>query len=156
LDEAASGHALFAYGSLQVEEVMEAVTGRRFIGRPATLPGHRRRLLYGCTYPGVVADEVESTPGVLFEGLAASDLEILDLFEGEPYERRRLQLEVVAPVRARSTAFVYVVRDDRASLMSATAWDLATFRERSLATFLEQCHAFRREALRGGRWTRPD
>lgn len=155
MDEAASRHALFAYGSLQVEEVMEAVTGRRFTGRPATLPGHRRRLLHGCTYPGVVVDRLESTPGVLFEALAASDLEILDLFEGEPYERRVVQLEIAGPECARPTAFVYVVRDECAALMSGTPWDLATFEERSLATFLEQCHAFRREALRGGRWTRP-
>jgi gamma-glutamylcyclotransferase (GGCT)/AIG2-like uncharacterized protein YtfP len=156
VDEAASRHALFAYGSLQVEEVMEAVTGRRFKGRPATLPGHRRRLLHGCTYPGVVPDGLESTPGVLFEGLAEADLEILDLFEGEPYARRAEQLEIDGPVRARSTGFVYVVRDECAALMSGAPWDLATFRERSLSTFLEQCRAFRREALRGGRGKRPD
>jgi len=90
-------HALFVYGSLQVDEVMEAVTGRRFSGRPAILPGHRRRLLVGRSYPGVVPDPGESTPGIVFEGLASDDLEILDLFEGEPYERRVAPLDRARP-----------------------------------------------------------
>jgi gamma-glutamylcyclotransferase (GGCT)/AIG2-like uncharacterized protein YtfP len=147
-------NALFAYGSLQIDDVMEAVTGRRFAGRPATLPGHRRRRLVGRSYPGVVADPGESTHGVLFDGLDAPALAILDLFEGEPYRR------IECPIRTESgfagQAFVYVIRDDHAHLMSDEAWDLASFRDATLRAFLAQCREFARDVARGTRWVAPD
>ncbi len=152
-------HALFAYGSLQVEEVMEAVTGRRFAARPARLPGHRRRQLHGCSYPGVRADIAESTDGVLFEGLDADVIGILDLFEGEPYERRRVTVGSVGasgrPARLHEGVFVYVIRDEHAQLMSDRPWRLEGFRSEALDRFLAECRAFR-EALAGGAdWSRP-
>jgi gamma-glutamylcyclotransferase (GGCT)/AIG2-like uncharacterized protein YtfP len=152
--EAGAGHALFAYGSLQVEAVMEAVTGRRFAPRPAHLPGYRRRLLRGRTYPGVVADPRETTHGVLFEGLGAEDLEILDLFEGDPYERLLAPI-AVGGAGAPRHGFVYVVRDEWAGLLTEEPWEIETFRDRALEAFLAQCRAFRRDVLRGARWTGP-
>lgn len=145
--------ALFAYGSLQLDVVMEAVTGRRFTGRPAVLPGHRRRVLAARSYPGVVADARESTDGVLFRGLDPRSIEILDLFEGEPYERRRVAVRCGdAPS---IDAYAYVVRDEHAALMTAERWDLGAFRDRRLNAFLEQCRRFREEVAGGGRWSGP-
>lgn len=151
--DTSKGTSLFAYGSLQLDAVMEAVTGRRFRGRPAVLTGHRRRLLAGRSYPGVMADPGESTRGVLFEGLDGEALEILDLFEDDAYARRRCVVHCDGVPR--SGVFVYVIRDACADLMTDDAWDLSAFRDRSLSRFLEQCRAFRVEALADGLWKRP-
>jgi gamma-glutamylcyclotransferase (GGCT)/AIG2-like uncharacterized protein YtfP len=146
--------ALFAYGSLQWLDVMEAVTGRRFTGCPATLPGHRRRRLVGRSYPGVIADCRESTDGVLFEGLDAEAFAILDLFEGEPY--RRVECSVRTEGGRLHPAFVYVIRDEHAALMTDETWDSEAFRDVSLSPFLVQCRAFARDVRRNGRGTLPD
>lgn len=146
--------ALFAYGSLQLPEVMEAVTGARFEARPARLPGHRRRTLRGRSYPGVVADPRESTDGVLWQGLGAAALEILDLFEGEPYARVACAVQPIAGPPCE--AFVYVVRDEHAHLMSDEPWDLQGFRDDALRVFLDQCRAFARDVREGARWRAPD
>lgn len=146
--------ALFAYGSLQWVDVLEAVTGRRFSGRPASLPGHRRRRLAGRSYPGVIADPRESTDGVLFEGLDAEAFAILDLFEGEPY--RRVERSVQTGGGRVQPAFVYVIRDEHAALMSDEIWDIDEFRDVSLAAFLAQCREFARDVRRGVKGTLPD
>jgi len=152
--DAAAGRALFVYGSLQLDEVVEAVIGRRCPARPATLPGYRRRLLRDRSYPGVLPDSQASTEGVLLDGLSAEELAVLDRFEGEPYERRVASLRL-APVAAPQAAFVYVVRDDFAALMTDVPWDLDRFRAESLPGFLEQCRAFRREEVAGAAWRGP-
>jgi len=146
--------ALFAYGSLQLAEVMEAVTGARFSALPARLPGHRRRALRGRSYPGILVDPRESTEGVLWQGLDDEALGILDLFEGEPYARVSC---TVRPISAPPCeAFVYLIRDDHAHLMSDESWELRGFRDDALRVFLDQCRAFARDVRAGGRWRAPD
>ena len=138
------GAALFAFGSLQIAEVMEAVTGTRFPGRPAVLPGHRRRRLRGLSYPGLLPDPDEETDGVLFCGLGVHDLRVLDLFEGDGYDRR--EAEVVLHDGTRRTAFVYVTAAHCAHRLSDQVWSVDAFRATGLADFLETCRAFRRGA----------
>jgi gamma-glutamylcyclotransferase (GGCT)/AIG2-like uncharacterized protein YtfP len=146
--------ALFAYGSLQLAEVMEAVTGALFSALPARLPGHRRRALRGRSYPGIVADPHESTDGMLWRGLDAEALEILDLFEGEPYARVSCTVRPLAAPPCE--AFVYVIRDEHAHLMSDQPWELRGFRDDALRLFLDQCRAFARDVRAGARWRAPD
>lgn len=119
---------------------MERVVGRRFEGRSASLYGYRRRLLRGEVYPAVVAAAPERTEGALYAGLESSVLQRLDRFEGPPYVRRLLPVQL--PDGAVLDAFVYVLRPEQASLLSETAWDEASFRARHLRDYLVACRAF--------------
>ncbi|MBW2383254.1 MAG: gamma-glutamylcyclotransferase [Deltaproteobacteria bacterium] len=138
--------ALFVYGSLELAEVMRCVTGHEFRARPATLPGHRRRIIRGEVYPGMVADEHTSVRGVLYEELTEDDLDSLDLFEGEPYQRERVS---VVCAGAAVEAFTYVLRSEHARLLTEVAWDRDLFRDRHLSEFLDRWREFRSKLCSG-------
>ena len=79
------GRDVFAYGSLQVTEVMTAVTGKYFPSVPARLPAHARYRLKERAYPGLAPQ-----PGRLHCGVDRLSLSWLDRFEDRFYERRTL------------------------------------------------------------------
>ena len=73
-------NALFAYGTLALPDVVDALTGRVPEARPARLAGYRCRLLLGEAFPGVERYPGSATDGVLYSGLSPADLSILDSF----------------------------------------------------------------------------
>jgi len=124
-------------------EVMEIVAGRRFASQAATLTGFRRLLLRGAVYPVVVPAAGESVRGVLWSGLDAEALAVLDRFEDACYER--LVLPVTLAAGERCDAFVYVLRPEQHALASDAPWEEADFRARHLRDYLAACRAFARE-----------
>ena len=137
--------AVFAYGTLQVDAVMECVTGRLFPGEPAVLPGFRRRRLVRRTYPGVVATPGEDTAGVVVRGVDADALARLDVFESDIYDRRVLEVRTAAgPSLA---AWVYVVAAPHAHLMSDHLWELEDFLLEHGEAFIASCRRFREEGV---------
>jgi gamma-glutamylcyclotransferase (GGCT)/AIG2-like uncharacterized protein YtfP len=125
---------LFAYGTLVVPRVMEAVTGRTFPGRPAVLEGYARFLVAGTSYPGIVCKPGERTEGVLYHGLGRRDLEALDRFEDAFYERR--VVFVTGPDGARTPAHAYVVPRRHRRVLGTDPWRRDVFETEHLAGFL--------------------
>lgn len=129
----ATSSRLFAYGTLQVPEVLQAVIGGQRDGTPAQLPGFRRFCVPGKPYPAIVADASSCVPGLLFEGLSAADLQLLDYYEGELYERRELLVTVQSTeVLAQS----YVLGAAHHALIAEEAWSLQRFEREQLASYL--------------------
>ena len=134
---------LFTYGTLMLAEVMEIVAGRHFAAQRATLAGHRRRLLRGRVYPGLLPDPGESVEGVLWEDVDPPALARIDRFEGSLYERP--ELRVTAASGECCGAFVYRLRPEHRALASDADWHEAEFRARHLLAYLADCRAFARE-----------
>ena len=137
--------ALFVYGSLQMPGIAEIVGGGPFISEPCILPGYRRRRIQGRSWPGIRPDTQESTQGLLLQGISASQIEVFDLFEGDAYERRRVQVRLLDSAEQRIDAFTYVVRDHLAGYMSDEIWDPEWFKQNILQDFTERCRVFRSE-----------
>jgi gamma-glutamylcyclotransferase (GGCT)/AIG2-like uncharacterized protein YtfP len=116
---------LFSYGTLQVPEVMQAVTGRTYEGLLADLPGYAVYTVNQAEYPGVVPQAGSKAPGTLYIGVAPQQLKALDVFEGDLYERRLL--EVVTSDGHKSAAWVYVVPARLGSRLSSRPWSLRHF-----------------------------
>lgn len=125
---------LFAYGTLQLPEVMRAVTGRDFPARPARLPGYARRRLRGRSFPGICPAPGASADGLLFDGIDAQTLARLDAFEDDFY--RRETLPVFTPDGAAWAAEVYVIRAECLGLLLPEEWSLDEFRRSQLQGFL--------------------
>jgi gamma-glutamylcyclotransferase (GGCT)/AIG2-like uncharacterized protein YtfP len=132
---------LFAYGTLAVPAVLEAVTGRRFRGQPARLRGFARQRLRGRIYPAVVAAPGASAEGRLYEGLDAATLARLDRFEGPLYVRRKLCVEPEGG--AARPAEVYVLAEAARAELRPEPWDPGAFAAQHLARYLRSCEAFR-------------
>lgn len=102
--------SLFVYGTLQQPETLRALIGRVPASRPARLSGFRRGLMKGRSYPGIVPAKGQCVDGRLLEGLTQPELQRLDDYEGEEYQRASVVVSLreqrVKPV----TCDVYLVR----------------------------------------------
>lgn len=129
----------FAYGTLQIPEIFQAVTGRRNNAHPAMLDGYARYRLTGLHYPGLIAQAGARTEGALFRGLGAREMARLDIFEDAFYER--LTLPVMIRAAEVVSAEVYVIRAERLDLIDARPWSLEDFRRNHLSAFMARCLA---------------
>jgi gamma-glutamylcyclotransferase (GGCT)/AIG2-like uncharacterized protein YtfP len=126
-------HHLYAYGTLQNRAVIALIVGRELVGNPARLAGYARFCIIGRVYPAIVAAPTGEVDGVVYSDLDAAEVERLDLYEGDLYERREL------PVRAGDrviTAHCYVLRPEHGHHLSSESWDLAAFERDHLADYL--------------------
>jgi len=128
---------IFAYGTLQVPEVMRAVTGAVFPSEPARLHGYARYRLRNRVYPGLRRERGAFTDGVLYEDVSPDALNVLDEFEDDFY--RRETLTVVTRKGIQADAEVYVVRPAYYRRLIRRNWELERFKETALREFLARC-----------------
>jgi gamma-glutamylcyclotransferase (GGCT)/AIG2-like uncharacterized protein YtfP len=143
--------AVFVYGTLQFDDVVEAVTGRRFEGVKASLEDYGRRRVRDRRYPGVFPEPGSRTEGVLYRGVDAAALALLDLFEGDLYDRVALQVcvdEGPAGAQTWSSAWTYVVAPRHRALLSDELWDAEAFLREHGAAYLAACRRFPEEEVR--------
>ncbi|MBA0049921.1 gamma-glutamylcyclotransferase [Streptomyces sp. AJS327] len=82
---------LFVYGTLLFPRILRALLGRAPARRPATAPGWRAAALRDRPYPGLVP-AAGTVRGRLLTGLTPAEWRLLDDFEDDDYELRRLHL----------------------------------------------------------------
>jgi gamma-glutamylcyclotransferase (GGCT)/AIG2-like uncharacterized protein YtfP len=128
-----STSALYTYGTLQVPDIIALIVGRRLVGQPARLLGYARYRILDRVYPAIVEATSGDVPGMLYAGLDAAELQRLDDYEGEIYERRELSVLVGA---ASVAACSYVLRPEHLHRLSSEPWDLADFEREHLQSYL--------------------
>ncbi|GAA3764696.1 gamma-glutamylcyclotransferase family protein [Salinactinospora qingdaonensis] len=127
-------NALFVYGTLLFPEVLHALIGRKPESVMASAPGWRAAVLYGRPYPGLVPADGAVT-GRLLMGLEPEEWRVLDAFEGEEYEPRRIELADGRP------GWVYVWLDPES--VATEDWSAEQFAARHLADYVDNCAAWR-------------
>ncbi|WP_330229625.1 gamma-glutamylcyclotransferase [Nocardia sp. NBC_00508] len=85
-------HALFVYGTLQFPEVLQVLLGRIPSLEPTELTGWRAAALPSRIYPGLVAAPRRLTRGAVLSGLAPAEWAVLDAFEDDEYDLRRVRV----------------------------------------------------------------
>ncbi|MEW2353183.1 gamma-glutamylcyclotransferase family protein [Spirillospora sp. NPDC029432] len=124
---------LFVYGTLRFPEVLEALLGRVPRLSPARVRGWSVRALAGEVYPGMVAEPGAAAEGVLIIGLDPAERDLLDAFEGEPYE------VVAVPLDGGGEARAYAWTGPT----EPHAWDVEHFAEHDLPEFAGSCREWR-------------
>ncbi|MGP3976919.1 gamma-glutamylcyclotransferase family protein [Streptomyces sp. 8N114] len=84
---------LFVYGTLRFRRILTALLGRVPSGTPATVSGWRTAALAGRPYPGLVPAPGQTATGLLLSGLSTHEWRVLDDFEDDEYELRRLPVD---------------------------------------------------------------
>ncbi|KAI3391232.1 hypothetical protein diail_7746 [Diaporthe ilicicola] len=138
-DPSRSAPALFAYGSLLIDEVIAALLDRVPEHGPARAPGYRVSKLPDLSYPGLVHDESSEAPGRIYRGLSPEDWAILDAFENPLYE-----VQVVA-LGDQGKALAYVWTKD--ALIGAPGWTTASMTGAVLEDYIEWTKAWRGEYI---------
>jgi gamma-glutamylcyclotransferase (GGCT)/AIG2-like uncharacterized protein YtfP len=114
---------------------MKAVIGHTYPGVNARLPGYAIFRVKNAEYPGIIDAPNDETSGVMYRGVSDADLKVLDLFEGEIYERRLL--EVDTEDGKSQHAWVYVISTKNKSYLTRETWDLKTFMKKGFDTFMK-------------------
>jgi gamma-glutamylcyclotransferase (GGCT)/AIG2-like uncharacterized protein YtfP len=140
---------LFCYGTLQVPQVIKAVTGRTYRGVPAALRGYAIFKVTNAEFPGVIRATDSTVEGIAYENVSAKDLNLLDLFEGDFY--RRQLLDVVLPDGSISKAWVYVIADSHKDVLTDKSWSLTEFIDSGLDRFMKGYVMGRRNIYSGNK-----
>ncbi|KLT45811.1 PLP-dependent transferase, partial [Cutaneotrichosporon oleaginosum] len=106
---------LFAYGTLMVPAILLRVLGRKgedLKFQDAILHGYTRHHVKDADYPGLIGSEKlaelgadagdNATRGTLVSGLTPNDMRLLDVFEGDEYERVTASVAVLSEAKALS------------------------------------------------------
>lgn len=126
---------LFAYGTLQCREVMIKVTGRLFPFLPGELYEYRCRSIHGVFFPGMIPAQGAVVHGLVYFDISEQAWQLLDLFEGEMYERT--PVNVILPCRTSVQADTYLVRPEYYGLLEKTDWHLGDFIRNAKKQFLQ-------------------
>ncbi|WP_354040119.1 gamma-glutamylcyclotransferase family protein [Devosia sp. UYZn731] len=93
-----SARPLFVYGTLRDPEVLYALLGRTLSASEcvgACTPGFQAVHYPQRVYPALIAVPDGNAPGLLLHDLSATELAVLDAFEGDEY--RRASISAMAP-----------------------------------------------------------
>ncbi|WP_188860944.1 gamma-glutamylcyclotransferase family protein [Marinobacterium nitratireducens] len=132
---------LFTYGTLMVPDVIELVLGRRAGDTArAALPDYGCYRVHERQFPAILAERGHITHGCVYLDLTPAELQRLDGYEGELYDRRRVHVQL--PDGATLDVWTYVLRRQYRRLLSPEGWDFEHFVEHQLEFFLHR--------LRGG------
>ena len=134
---------LFTYGTLEIPEVMEAVTGRALASAEARAKGFAKFLLKGRIYPGMTAVKGATCSGRVYYHIDRRTLDILDAFEDEIYARERIEVEVSEGRFLHADA--YLIPPQHRDCLTATPWQPDEFMTTHLVHYLEACKTFHRE-----------
>ncbi|UCD49484.1 MAG: gamma-glutamylcyclotransferase [Phycisphaerales bacterium] len=132
---------LFTYGSLMFEQVWSRLAQGHYVRRPARLHGFARRNVRHDVYPVVFrSQDSDWVDGMIYLDITKEDINRLDHFEGQFYDRREHMIIVEGSERI--TAAVYVLKDHYDHIISGDEWDPARFTREGLAVFLGQYQGF--------------
>ena len=99
---------LFTYGTLMDHIIMDRVAGERFSSKPATLPGYVRKRIHDAVFPAISVRENNQVEGMLYLNVTTIAMDRLDIFEGDLYDRRRVN--VIIEGEGNIEAYSYVLK----------------------------------------------
>ena len=127
-------HRLFVYGTLEFPQVVKKLLGTSLEGECAELPGFDRYLLVNRNYPGVISNPAARVDGVLYHGVTPKYFKLLDRYEDEFYERRRVVVETSQSQTVSAWAYIVPLRYKRE--LSNKPWNRENFTSTHLKRFL--------------------
>jgi len=130
----------FVYGSLMFDAVWDVLIKNRYRRTAARLDGYARVCVRGEVYPALVEDEGGAVDGVLVSGVSASDIGVLDRFEGSSYSRVPV---TVTTSQGDCNADTYLFSGEARLLMTGSEWNVEEFRETGIKVFLAGYRGFR-------------
>lgn len=108
---------------------------------PAILHGYCRHRVKSADYPGIIAEEGHSVRGVYATGLTSANMEKLDHFEGDEYERVEAKVKLLKKEGDKEVegeekdVIVYVFK--HADALDKKEWDFEEFRKEKMAIWMK-------------------
>ncbi|XP_026404879.1 AIG2-like protein D [Papaver somniferum] len=105
--------SVFVYGSLLADDVVKALLNRVPQNSAAILDNFKRFSIKGRVYPAIRPVENTKVTGRVLLDITDSELDILDIFEDEEYERSTVDVSLIdTSKKVRSYTYVWVNKND--------------------------------------------
>ncbi|MGE0474471.1 MAG: gamma-glutamylcyclotransferase family protein [Nitrospirales bacterium] len=131
---------LFTYGTLQIPDVMETVSGSVPKWVEAQVRGYSQYRLIDRIYPGMIAREEGTTSGRVYVDVGAVAWGLLDRFEDPVYERQEVRVHLADGNAMKAQAYVLPLR--YAHLLSSEPWAISWFAEHHAQDYVRRCRLF--------------
>ncbi len=123
-------------------EIWKRVVGTEYNNAPAFITGYQRKRIRNETYPGLTSGDLSDlVRGVIYMDVCHAHLGVLDRFEGNTYERKRLDCRLLDGGCV--PAFVYIVKQEYAYLLEDAKWDPDHFLTHGIRQFINEYAGFR-------------
>ena len=125
---------VFTYGTLMFSEVWRAVIGRRYRQSKAVVDGFQRHAVLGVDYPCLIRSEPDQqVDGILYFDIKRDDLETLDNFEADQYDREVIPCTLANGEIVEAFAYLW---SERHMDQVGEDWDIEGFRDEGMRRFL--------------------
>ncbi|MCH9007169.1 gamma-glutamylcyclotransferase [candidate division KSB1 bacterium] len=138
---------IFCYGTLMLDRIWSRVVKGSYKKQDGTIYGYRRLFIRNEIYPCLVKRTHEHfVRGVVYFNIDQEDCRILDVFEGECYERikERCEIEDGKSVEVE----VYALKEKYQSMADEKEWDFGWFKKNGFNSFITKYEGFLRMKLR--------
>ncbi|XP_071692188.1 AIG2-like protein D isoform X3 [Rutidosis leptorrhynchoides] len=129
------GGAVFVYGSLLADNVVQLLLNRVPQTSPAILNDYHRFSIKGRVYPAIRPVENKQVTGRVLIGLSATELDILDDYEAEEYDKRVVNVSLLDTSEVLQ-AYTYVWGNSTDPDLYGE-WDFEDFKESKLKDYVE-------------------
>ncbi|KAM0059341.1 putative gamma-glutamyl cyclotransferase [Helianthus debilis subsp. tardiflorus] len=136
-------HTVFVYGSLLADDVVQALLNRLPQVSPAILNGYHRFSIKGRDYPAILPVENKKVTGRVLTGLSATELDILDMYEDDKYDKRVVDVSLLDASEVLQ-AYAYVWGNNTDPDLYGE-WDFEEFKESKLKDYLEMTKNYVKE-----------
>ena len=130
---------IFVYGSLMYDEVWQRIVQGFHPKIKAEIVGYKRLKVKNAEYPGLVKAE-GIVQGLVWLNVSQSDIEKLDLFEGDFYKR----VEGIATDINNNKIIVnfYLIQNSYLSILEDVEWNKEEWEQHGLEKFLKNYVGF--------------
>ncbi|KAK9052760.1 hypothetical protein SSX86_029390 [Deinandra increscens subsp. villosa] len=130
-----NNHTVFVYGSLLANDVVQVLLNRLPQTSTAILNGYHRFSIKGRDYPAILPVENKKVTGRVLIGLSATELDILDMYEDDEYDKRIVDVSLLDASEVLQ-AYAYVWANSTDPDLYGE-WDFEEFKESKLKDYLE-------------------
>lgn len=112
--------------------------------RPAVLHSYCRYQVRSVDYPGIVPETGRTVRGTYVEGLTEGDIWRLDVFEGNEYERKKVNVKILAhsgeeTEEVGTETYVYVAGRDN---LNDDEWDFQDFMSSKISRWVGESREY--------------
>ncbi|KAL8267045.1 hypothetical protein R6Q59_004389 [Mikania micrantha] len=138
-----SSNTVFVYGTLLANDVVQVLLNRIPQTSPAILHGYHRFSIRGRVYPAILPAENKKVTGKVLTGLSAAEIDVLDMYEDEEYDKRVVDVSLLDTSEVLQ-AYTYVWGNSTDPDLYGE-WDFEEFKESNLKDYVEMTKRYVQE-----------
>lgn len=128
---------LFVSGPLMFRELIQAITGKTFVGQAGLLHGYAQFMIKDEAQSAMIPFPDRAVDGVVYLDVDEESLARIDAFQGSRFEREEVTVEGESGSWFEASAYCLKLR--RRKVLSINSWDEDDYREKALKKDIAAC-----------------